>query len=35
MFSDHGPHLGGIKKKIGGLQVHNEIFNPFIMTSNL
>ncbi|CDW79651.1 duf229 domain containing protein [Stylonychia lemnae] len=35
MFSDHGPHLGGIKKKFGGVQIINEIFNPFIMTANL
>lgn len=35
MFSDHGPHLGGIKKKFGGVEVKNEIVNPFIVTSNM
>ena len=35
MFSDHGPHLGGLKKNFGGVQASTEQYNPFIFTANL
>ncbi|CDW76620.1 duf229 domain containing protein [Stylonychia lemnae] len=35
LFSDHGLHIGGIRKIFGGVQRDVEMFNPFIMTQNL
>lgn len=35
MFSDHGFHLGGLKKTFGGVQDSSELFNPYIVTANL
>ena len=35
LFSDHGPHMGGLLKAIGGTQHYVELFNPMFFAQNL